>query len=113
MSMKAYFVTDYNCDGNNYIIYAETRGKAIATAMDHTDGAFDDYTFTEIWAKRAPTLDKYYHGKNVLDWSDPDDRTIMVREAGFYCSYEMADDECDCKECPAKEWCSRYERMDK
>ncbi len=109
--MKAWNVTDRNCDGYCYIIYAETRGKAIQTALHYTDGAFDDYTFTEIWATRAPALDKYYHGKSVLEWCDDDDRVIMVREAGFYCSYEMLDSDCDCENCPAKEWCDRYERM--
>lgn len=109
--MKAWNVTDRNCDGYYCIVYAETRGKAIKTALDHTDGAFDDYTFTEIWATRAPSLDKFYRGKTVLEWDDPDDRIIMVREAGFYCGYEMLDTECDCEVCPAKQWCQRYERM--
>ena len=108
--MKAYAVTDKNCDGYTYIVYAETRGKAIRYALDHCDGAFDDYEWTEIWATRRPSLDKYYHGRRELDWMDMGDRTIMVREAGFYCDYDT-DVTGECADCPAHKYCQRYERM--
>ena len=109
--MKAWTVQDKNGDGYAYTIYAETRGKAIQTAMHHTDGAFDYYEFTEIRAIREPKLDKYYKGKEVLEWDDLEDRTLMVREAGFYCGYEMDATMDECEQCPAHEWCRRYERM--
>ena len=112
MAMKAYSVSDKNGDtGYSYIIFAETRGKAIRYAMDHSEGTFDWYTWTEMRAIREPILDQYYHGKQQLDWSDDADRIIMVRDAGFYCSYEYDPDPGECEECPAHEWCSRYKSM--
>lgn len=108
--MKAYNVSDKNCDGYSYIIYAESRGKAISTALQHTDGAFDDYTYTELWAKRCPSMDGYYYGRNVLDWSDPEDRGAMVINAGFYCAYEYDPGPGECEECSGKHHCERYER---
>lgn len=110
MAMKAYNVTDNNCDGCSFIIYAESRGKAISMALHHTEGAFDDYTFTDIWAKRCPSMDSYYYGKKVLDWEDPNDRGAMVINAGFYCSYEYDPLPNECEECTGKHKCQRYER---
>lgn len=109
--MKAWTVQDKNGDGYAYTIYAETRGKAIQNAMHHTDGAFDWYEFTEIRAIREPKLDKYFKGKAVLEWYNMEDRTLMVREVGFYCGYEMDVTMDECEQCPAHEWCRRYERM--
>lgn len=109
--MKAWRVTDKNGDGYSYIIYAETRGKAITTAMNHTEGAFDDYEFTEIWATRAPKLDKFYSGHSVLEWDNEEDHLLMVREAGFYCSDDMDMTLDECEECKAHEWCCRYKEM--
>ena len=108
---KAFVVNDKYCEGNYFVVYAETRGKAITTAMNHTEGAFDDYVFTEICARRAPKLDKFYSGHYVLKWCNEEDRLIAVREAGFFCSYEMDLTLEECEQCNAHEWCSRYEEM--
>lgn len=110
--MKAYEVCDANCDvGFSYVIFAETRGKAIRYALDHSDGAYDWYSFTEMRALRRPALDKYYRGEPMMDWDDDNDRVAMVREAGFRCSYEIDVDEDECLRCAAHEWCDRYESM--
>ena len=108
---KAYCVSDKNGDGNSYIVYAESRGKAIGYALRYCDDAFGDYTFTEMRAIRKPKLDLYYHGASELEWDNMDDRLAMVRDAGFYCSYEMDVTTDECEECKAHEWCSRYKEM--
>ena len=110
--MKAWGVTDGNCNtGVTYIIFAETRGKAIRYALDHCDGAFDWYEWTEMRALREPKLDKYYRGKPEMEWDCAEDRIAMVKDAGFYCTYEFSDDDLGCETCPAREWCSRHENM--
>lgn len=110
--MKAYTVSDANGDvGIDYIIFAESRSKAIYYALHNCDGAFDWYEWTEMRALRRPDLDKYYKGKPMMDWNDMDDRVAMVKEAGFECSSEVIVFASECEECPAHEWCARYERM--
>lgn len=53
-ALKAYSVSDKNGDvGICYVIFATTRGKAIRYALDHCDGTFDWYGYTEM---RAMTL---------------------------------------------------------
>ena len=109
--MKAYSVSDR--DGNlgySYIVFAETRAKAIKHALDYCDGSFDDCTWTDMRALRKPSLDKFYKGKAEMDWCDPDDRIAMVRYAGFECSYEINVTTDECEKCPAHEWCDRYDR---
>lgn len=112
MVMKAYSVSDVNGDaGYSYIVFAETRGKAIRYALDYCDNAFDDYTWTEMRAIRKPALDRFYRGRREMDWCDMEDRVAMVRYAGFYCSDEMCIGSDECEQCPAHEWCDRYDRM--
>lgn len=112
MGMKAYYVSDRNCDsGYGYVVFAETRGKAIAHALSGCDCAFDDYTWTEMRATRRPVLDKFYDGRTEMDWCNMDDRTAMVKYAGFSCSYEVDATVEECIECLAHEWCDRYESM--
>lgn len=102
--MKAYIVTDkYECEYST-VVFAETRGKAIALAQ-HTD-ACEDVPFTDITAHRAPQLDKYYRGKYEMDWFNADDRIAMCKDAGFHCADEVREPEC--VECPAKDYCDRY-----
>lgn len=109
--MKAWSVSDGNGDtGIDYVIFAETRGKAIRYALDHCDGAFDWYTWTEMRALRKPALDRFYKGRPAMDWCDLDDRVAMVRYAGFVCSDEVIVSSAECEACPAHEWCDRYER---
>ena len=110
--MKAWNVSDVNGDiGYSFIVFAETRGKAIKYAKDHCDGELDWYKWTEIRAIREPELDGFYHGKPMLEWSDMNDRLIMVKHAGFFCSYEIDVTTEECAACPAHEWCGRYESM--
>lgn len=110
VKMKAYKVTDKQCAcGYSTIIFAETREKARAIAL--WSDAFDWFglSYLDFWVKRVPALDKYYRGKSEMEWDDPDDRIAMVKEAGFICSYEYDPTELECKQCPAKQWCERYE----
>ena len=102
--MKAYIVTDIDECVYSTVVFAETRGKAIALAQ-HTD-ACEDVPFTRISAHRAPQLDKCYRGKYEMDWFNSDDRIAMCKYAGFCCCDEVYDPECDA--CPAKEYCNRY-----
>ena len=111
-AMKAWNVSDSNGDlGVNYIIFAETRGKAIRHALDYCDGAFDAFRWTEMRALRVPALDSFYRGKPEMDWCDMDDRVAMVRYAGFFCSDEVTVTTDECKHCPAHFWCDRYDGM--
>ena len=112
MKMKAWSVSDANGNvGIDYVIFAETRGKAIRYALDHCDGAFDWYEWTEMRALRKPVLDQFYRGKPMMDWCDMEDRVAMVRYAGFQCSNEVLVTPDECLACPAHEWCDRYDSM--
>ena len=105
MKMKAYTV-QYDPDPLfSTVVFAETAGKARAIAQ-HTD-ACEDCDFIDIRALRVPVLDPYYKGKPEMDWYDMEDRVAMVKLANYECSREVYDPECD--DCPAKEWCGRYE----
>ncbi len=107
--MKAYLVSDKNYDSECFkIIFAETRGKAIAYACG-SDG-LDDYTFTEIRAIRIPELDSYYRGLLEMDWYNDNDRLGMVRYANMYCGYDYEPTD-DCESCSARQYCERYERI--
>lgn len=108
--MKAWCVSDRNGDIDvSFIVFAETRGKAIASVDD--DGAFDWCKFTDLRATRVPQLDSYYKGGRQMEWCNDEDRVAMVRYAGFRCSDEVGMSLDECKECPAHEWCDRYESM--
>lgn len=104
--MKAYIVQDRWDPLFATVVFAETAGKARAIARN-TD-ACEDLDFIDISACRVPSLDLCYKGKEEMDWNDPEDRLDMVKLAGFECSREIWDP--DCEPCPAKEWCGRYER---
>ena len=107
IKMKAYNCMDKNGDSPySTVVFAESRGKAIATAL-HTE-ALEDYGFTEIRAIRVKTLDKYYHGNREMDWCNSSDRVALVKEAGYTCSYEVDPLPKQCESCPANKWCSRY-----
>lgn len=110
--MKAYSVSDaYGNVGIAYVIFAETRGKAIRYALDHCDGEFDWYEWTEMRALREPALDQFYRGMPMMDWCNMDDRVAMVRYAGFHCSEEVMVTVDKCQHCPAHFWCDRFDRM--
>lgn len=105
--MKAYSATDKNEWMFSTVVFAETAGKARAIAQQ-TD-ACEDVDFTDIYVKRIPALDRFYRGKQEMDWYDPDDRAAMVRYGNFECSREIDVSEEKCSKCSAAEWCGRYE----
>lgn len=108
--MKAYTASDRNGDsGCSIIVFAETSGQAKAYAANSE--AFDNYDFTEIRVNRVKALDRFYKGEREMDWLDDDDRVAMVRYANYECSSELWHPECEQGECPAQQWCERYERM--
>ena len=93
------------------VVFAETRGKAKVLAR--CTGCCDNASFTEIEATRMKSADKYYKdGKWELDWENPQDRIILVKECGFVCDPDYFDLE-DCELCSAKEHCDKYhDKMD-
>lgn len=103
--IKAYEVQDKNECLYATIVFAETRGKAIALAQ-HTD-ACEDAEFTRITARRVPQMDKYYRGRSEMDWLNAGDRIAMCKDAGFACSSEVWEPECEM--CSAKDCCHRYQ----
>lgn len=108
--MKAYTASDRNGDaGYSIVVFAETAGKARAYAA-HSE-MFEYYDFTEIRVNRCKALDKFYKGKPEMDWMNDSDRVAMVRYANYECSIEVWEPECEHGECPAQQWCGRYERM--
>ena len=107
--MKAYKVTDrHNALDYSTVIFAENRNKAKSKAL-HSD-AFEwcEMEYTDFSATRIPELDKFYRGKDELDWENDEDRILMVKEAKYVCSYEYDTEDLECKNCPAKQWCIRY-----
>lgn len=104
--MKAYLVTNRITYEYSVVVFAESQGKAKALVQG-TDG-FEDDPFTELSAYRKPELDQFYKGRSFMDWENPDDRIAMVQYGGYVCSDEAKEFE-DCKECPAREWCSEAE----
>lgn len=86
------------------VVFAETRGKARALAR--LTSACEDSDWCDIEVNRLPKIDKYYkEGKTEMDWDNPKDRFILVKECSFRCErVEYA----ECEECSAKEFCDLY-----
>jgi hypothetical protein len=104
--MKAWLVRDKESYGAE-IVFAETRGKARSLALSFD--CCDDSRFTDVEVRRAPYADKYYkEGKVHLDWDNPIDRIVLVKECSFVCDYEYLDWE-DCESCSARNYCDRYQ----
>ena len=103
--MKAWYCSADYSDGA-VVVFAETRGKAKVIAMSTYE--LEDYEFTKIQATRMPQIDKYYRGKDELDWDVPEDRLVMVRYCGFTCDHDTFDPD-DCETCVAKDYCDLYE----
>ena len=88
------------------IVFAETRGKARALAINTE--ACEDAKFTDIEVSRQPQMDKYYtEGKKEMDWFNSKDRIALVKDADFVCDIDYLQWE-DCDTCSAKEYCDRY-----
>ena len=106
--MKAYIASDRNGEsGYSMVVFAETAGKAKAFASN--SDRFDYYDFTDMRVRRCKELDSYYQGRLEMDWLDDNDRVAMVRYANFECSGEIWHPDCETVECPAQQWCGRYE----
>ena len=104
--MKAWLVREKD-EFAATVVFAETRGKAGALAM-HTE-CCEDVRFCDIEVTRMPEADKYYKdGKTELYWLNHDDRIVLVRDCGFVCDYDCFWDLEKCVDCPAKEYCDRY-----
>lgn len=106
--MKAYRV--YDRTGYSWysvIVFAETNGKAKALALGTDTFPSSDWDYTELSARRVPSLDKYYHGAWEMDWYNDDDRLALVKEAGYQCDEDSFDPD-DCERCVGKDWCSKY-----
>ena len=107
--MKAYAVNDregYSL--YSVIVFAESRGKAIAAALGTEEFPYQDWEYTELRAVRKPEFDKNYNGRRYMDWDDPDDRLAMVKDGGYYCEEDFFDPDY-CETCAGKEYCTRYE----
>ncbi len=100
--MKAWLVRARDCEYAT-VVFADTRGKARSIAM-HTE-ACEDAGFCDIEVHREPQMDKYYSdGKMEMDWYNSKDRIALVKDCGFQCV-----EDCDYEDCPAREYCDRYE----
>ena len=86
------------------VVFADTRGKAKSyfKAME----TFDNYGYCELSPRRIKKFDHLNRPNGyVMDWNKSEDRILMVRDAGLSC---LEVDKELCKECCAKEWCSKY-----
>ena len=103
--MKGWLVRPKDSYGAE-IIFAKTRGKAKSLAMS-TD-CCSEADFVDIEVCRQPHVDKYYkEGKWHLDWENPKDRIILVKECGFTCDPDYFDPS-NCENCSAREYCDKY-----
>ena len=102
--MKAYLVRKRRDEFCATVVFAETAGKAKSIAM--TTEACMDTDFCNIEVRRVPSIDRYYkEGKSELDWFNPQDRIVLVKELGFFCENIELD---KCEHCSAKDYCYKY-----
>ena len=107
--MKAWYVTDREGYSDySIIVFAETRGKAIASVIGTDEFPRYEWSFTELFARREPALDGAYRGEWRMEWDNDSDRLAMVQWGGYYCDEDAFDPD-DCERCVAKDHCSRYE----
>ena len=104
--MKAWIVNDLPDCEYTAIVFAETSGKAKSYCSEHDD-IIGDVDFIHVSARRCKEADKYFRGVPQMDWYDDDDRLLMVKELGMYCSDEIFDTD-ECKVCSAREYCDKY-----
>lgn len=107
--MKAYKVYDrMGYSWYSVVVFAETAGMAKALALETDTFPSSDWDFTELSARRVPSLDKYYHGDWEMDWYKDEDRLALIKEAGYQCDDDSFEAD-ECEKCVGKEFCSRYE----
>ena len=99
----------YECEESIIeIVFADTRGKA-RMYLKELD-TFDNYRYIEISPRREKALDYLNHEDGyVMDWNKEEDKIALVKNIGVYC---LDADKDECKECCAKEWCSKYEEYE-
>lgn len=105
--MKAWKIWTDNVDYFD-VVFADTRNKARSMGM-YSDG-FEETPYIYIHATRLPEADKLYHGQRSINWDNPDDRLVMVKDYGCSCGTEFIFDTMGklCEECIAKEYCDEY-----
>lgn len=102
--MKAWKVWDENSwEGGSTIVFAETRGKAKAIAVN-TDACYGA-RFIDISVSRLKAADKLYKGDSEIDWYDNDTRLALVRDFDWSC-YETS---FECDTCVARKYCNKWE----
>jgi len=107
--MKAYKVYDrMGYSWYSVVVFAETAGRAKALALGTDTFPSSDWDFTELSARRVPSLDKYYHGDWEMDWYKDEDRLALIKDAGYQCDEDSFDPD-ECEKCVGKDYCSRYE----
>ena len=90
------------------VVFADTRGKA-RMYLKELDTS-DNYRYIDISPRREKALDRLNHEDGyVMDWRKYEDRIALIKNIGLYCLYP---DKYECKECCAKEWCSKYEEYE-
>lgn len=103
--MKAWLIRENDTEGCE-VVFAETRGKAKSIALG-TD-TFSECDFCNLEVRRVANIDKYYtNGKRRMDWSNQQDRLVLVKEYDFSCC-----DDCFgefCEDCLSKDYCCRYD----
>lgn len=83
------------------VIFAETAGKAKSYALCCEE--FEDAEYINLEVTRIKEMDKYAtQGKIKMEWENPSDRIILVRDCGFTC-FEPTKFECEV--CSAKNYC--------
>jgi len=106
--MKAYEITDKNGYSDySIVVFAESRGKAISSAIGTDEFPKYEWDFTELRARRMKVLDGAYRGRWRMEWDNDEDRLAFVRDAGYYCNEDCFDPD-DCERCVGKEYCTRY-----
>lgn len=107
--MKAWCVTDRKGFSDFVVVvFAETRGKAISSALGTDEFPKYEWDYTDLFARREPSLDGSYRGAWRMEWDNDEDCLAMVRDAGFYCN-EDAFDPAFCETCAGSDYCTRYE----
>lgn len=103
--MKGWIANDKNCDCGSEIIFADTRGKAIAKALGRDN--LEDLDFTDIRVHRLPEIDGMENAEPTDNyWLNDDIRLILVKQYDWAC-YEPEYSDCD--NCVAKQYCHYFD----
>lgn len=87
--MKAYRVMACKDDYCTVVVFAESAGKAKSYVLKYI---FNGVNYCDLIANRVPLIDKYYQkNKKIMDWMNPNDRLILVKELGLRCAFYTSD----------------------